>query len=168
MSKRARRAPTGAEVVDTLIAAGAELVPPATKAAFKRIPEGQTAAERGAAIVAAARTPGGGLDALVETSRHVLASGLAAVQIGPEDTEPPAEWVKELGIAKAAERFRIAKSAWNANKDAPHYFAIAAEMVKADAKVRAAKQGQPITTLNVAIQMNLGAGPEYPSIEVDE
>ena len=150
----------GADVVKAVEAVGGK----AAVVTAERVAVARKADDRVAAL--AKSTEAG--ERLLDESRAIMASGLAAAEINPEWDQPPEAWVKELGLQEAEKRFRLAKAAWLPGRDAPHLFAIASEFVKADAKVRAA-QSQPGTKLAVAIQMVMPQQvQQYEAVDLDE
>ena len=81
--------------------------------------------------------------------------------------EPPAAWVRDLGPARAAERFRLAKYALMSQKDAPVGLKIATAVHSSIVKARATEKGGT-RVLNVALVQMPAANITYPKREVGE
>ena len=150
----------GVDVLKAVEAAGGSVTDDSVEGAIRAA---GTAAEKVAAAIAPIRDG----DKLLRESERILEDGLAFSQLDRGAEGPPDEWVKQLGPERAAVKFRLAMAAWMSRADAPVGLHIAQEFVKADAKVRAALNAPPVQ-MNVAIVMNLNAGPVYEEIEVDE
>ena len=103
---------------------------------------------------------------LVKASQEIVEAGLAFSELPANATEPPADWIAKLGLAAAARKFRLASACWLPQRDMPGGFSLAQEVLKNDAKLKAAEKEKPRVQLNVAIQVTMPT--EYPSIEVDE
>lgn len=112
------------------------------------------------------KAQGVGLEALVERSRAIVDAGLAFSEIGPEDEGPPADWVQRLGAKAAMERFRLARSCWLPKGELPSGISVATEMLRLDARVKAAQTEGP-RTLNVAIQMVMNPA-KYEELELED
>lgn len=64
--------------------------------------------------------------ALVLIEEHVFRSAMEMIEgmnafsdIEPDATEPPQEWIQDLGKKMAWKKFRIAKASWMGSKEAP-------------------------------------------------
>lgn len=85
-------------------------------------------------------------------------------KIDPMAEEPPEEWVAELGEARAWERFRTAKYATMAAKDAPVALAMAAKIYVGVSNAQALRGGAP--TLNVQHVHITAPIPKFDVIDV--
>lgn len=86
--------------------------------------------------------------------------------IDPEWTEPPLEWITELGEKEAMKRFRMARYGCMPSKDAPVGLKLAQDTLVGFAKVRAAEKAGPRTLNMVVVQMSAPM-PEFGEVEVD-
>jgi hypothetical protein len=85
------------------------------------------------------------------------------VEIDPAWTEPPAEWVAEIGQERAEQRLRVAKSAWMSAKEAPVGIAVAKSFAVGIAKARATEKGGGGS---LSVQQVIFNAPVYEVIEV--
>jgi hypothetical protein len=81
-----------------------------------------------------------------------------------EQTQPPREWVREVGAEEAQRRLRICQAAWLPMKDAPSGLGLAKYVVGAFAKARSDAKRPP--TLNVQMIQMVVAPEMYPEIEI--
>jgi hypothetical protein len=102
-----------------------------------------------------------------EEAATVLRDALAFSEIGPEDKEPPFEWVKAFGMEKAWRRFKTAQYALLTPKEAPIGLRIAKDTVLGMARVRAHEKAGPKTLNMVVVQMS-GTLPKFDEVEVDK
>lgn len=87
-------------------------------------------------------------DRILTQALETVDDSMKWAEIDPSIEEPPAEWVAELGEARARKRLRVAKAAWASAKFAPVGLGMARATALGIMKVRAAvKIGTP--TLNV-------------------
>lgn len=147
-------------------AVGGPVVTPKVEAAIWHVDQSLPVPEKLAAEAQAQEQAGGGYERVVELSRQIVEAGLSFADIGPEDVEPPAEWVKKLGAKEALRKFRMTRAAWQPTRDAPAAIGIAVDVLKMDARVKAASKGAVAPQLNIAIQMNLSP-QKYAEIEED-
>lgn len=104
-------------------------------------------------------------DEVYEVNLDITRDTARFCEIGFDATEPPAAWVRELGMERALRRFRIAKGAQMAAKDAPVAIQMAARVVTGLAKARAMERSGGSKELNVQIVM-MPQVFNYQSIEV--
>lgn len=158
-----------AEEIRVLEAVGGAVVPEAAQDALSRVDQSLPVAERLRAETLAVNAAGGGYERVVALSREIVEAGLSFADIGPADTDPPPAWVQTWGVEGATRRFRVARAAWLPSREAPSAIAIATDVLKMDARVKAASKGAPLPQLNVAIQLNI-TPRTYPEEEenVDE
>lgn len=106
-------------------------------------------------------------DSLRTESLLVLSDAMAFADIDPKDENPPAEWIKMLGLKRAEQRFRVAKAAWESAKEAPVGIKVAAQIWAAILKVRSGDSG--IKPLNMTL-VNVVAknAPIYDEQEVED
>jgi hypothetical protein len=110
------------------------------------------------------------IDALVngvfEENLSIVADVARFRDIDPGATEPPAEWVAELGKEGAWKRFRVARSAWLGLKDAPAALSIAKSIASSLALARAKKGSGQDRSLK--IEFAVFPAPQYARLEVTE
>lgn len=85
-------------------------------------------------------------------------------KIDPAAEEPPEEWVDELGPKRAWERFRTARYATMAAKDAPVALQMAVRIYVGVEKANAMRGGAPV--LNVQHVHITAPLPSFPEIDV--
>lgn len=102
-----------------------------------------------------------------EEAATVVHDAMAFCKIGPEDKEPPYEWVKALGMERAWERFKTAQYALLTAKEAPIGLRIAKDIMLGLARVRAREKVGPKTLNMVVVQMS-GTLPKFEEVEVDK
>lgn len=110
-------------------------------------------------------------DRLRALEDNILSRGLTCLDdvarwadIDPTASEPPPEWVEELGGDKVAlaRRLRVAKAAWMSAKEAPVAIKVAQSVVVGIAKARATEKGG--TTMN--LQQVIFNAPVYDVVDV--
>jgi hypothetical protein len=106
-------------------------------------------------------------DDIYESNLNVVLDATRFRDIDPGQTEPPAEWVAELGEAEARKRLRVANGAWLGAKDAPLGISVAKSIVGAMAKARAVERSGGGRELNMTIAVAIVA-PSYPRLEVSD
>lgn len=90
------------------------------------------------------------------------------------DTEPPEEWIAEMGLEEAKRTFRIAKAAWFDAKSAPIALKVSAQVVTAMMKAKAMEKGGRELNIGTLVLLTppVLAGEEplrmFPRKEVDE
>ncbi len=103
---------------------------------------------------------------IVDETVRVTKDSLYFASIDPQDDDPPAEWVKELGEKKALERLRTAKYALMGAKEAPVGLKIAASL--AGSIIKAKSQERNIeNNINIVKMFVSAPVPEYPELEVE-
>jgi hypothetical protein len=88
-------------------------------------------------------------------------------EIDHEWTEPPVEWVAELGEHEAKKRFRLARYGCMPGKDVPFGLKLAQDTLVGIAKARATEKAGP-KTLNMIYVKISAPMPEFEEVEVDQ
>lgn len=104
-------------------------------------------------------------DELLRKSLEIVDASLDFCKVDPTIETPPEQWVRELGADKAERKFKVAKAAWMAPKDAPCGILMAKSVSLGIIKARAAEGTAP-RGLNIAVQMVVSA-PHFPELEVE-
>jgi len=153
-------------------ASGQSLLTPEIRAALAKVDralpkDAKPLARAKAADVAQAEA--GGYERVTELAQGIVEAGLSFADISPADVAPPVKWVQALGTEEAERKFRLARMAWLPSRESPAGLGIAVDILKMDAKVKAASKTPTAPTLNIAIQMNMSP-VDYPEIveAVDE
>ena len=147
-------------------AAGGAILTEEAKKALWHVPQNLPAVERAKLEARVQEDAGAGYERVVELSQQIVEAGLSFADISPADVAPPKAWVDKLGAEQAERKFRMARAAWLPSREAPTGISIATDILKMDAKVKAAKKTTAPATLNVAIQVNV-APREYPEVVED-
>ncbi len=155
-----------AREIRVIEASGGEILTPEARKALWHVPQNLPPVERAKVEMQVQEAAGAGYERVVELSQQIVEAGLSFADISPADVAPPKEWVDKLGAKEAQRKFRMAQAAWLPNREAPTGISIATDILKMDAKVKAAKSAPQAPTLNIAIQMNM-TPREYPEIEED-
>lgn len=91
-------------------------------------------------------------DRMLMSSLEVMEAATAFVEVTPDDTEPPEDWVRKYGLEGARRRLRVAQYAHLPAKFAPVGLTLAPKIalgiMNIDAKLKA-----PPRALNLTIQM---------------
>jgi hypothetical protein len=106
-------------------------------------------------------------DNLYRRSLKVVLGVMDFANIGPEDTEPPAAWIEQLGYEEALQRFRLAQAGQMGPKTAPVAIKAATSLVAAIAKVRAMEKTSGPKTLAISFVQLSAPLPEFPRRIVD-
>jgi len=85
--------------------------------------------------------------------------------IDPGQSEPPEEWVEELGYKAAKERLRLANAGWMSKKEAPIALQVAQAVVIGISRSRASEKAGP-KTLNVQVVQMSAPLPQFPSLRL--
>lgn len=102
-------------------------------------------------------------NAVYERNLAIVHAATYFADIEPGTTEPPKEWVDEVGEKEAKRRLRVANGAWMGAKDAPVGISISKAVVSSMAKARAMRDGGD-RTLNVVVAQFVA--PRYAELEV--
>lgn len=103
---------------------------------------------------------------LLEDSLSVSRDTLRFREIDPGATEPPADWIEEVGLERATERFRCAQAGWMTRKDAPVGVQIAMQLGVGILKSRAQKD-VGAKTLNVQVVQVTAPLPKFPELVLE-
>lgn len=161
------------EIRDLEEAAGKSILTPEIMQALRKVdralPKDTPPLER-AKAADIAQAEAGGYERVTELAQGIVESGLSFADISPADVAPPQKWIDKLGVEEAERRFRLARAAWLPRGDAPAGMSIAVDILKMDAKVKAAAKTPATQNLSIAIQMNVTPQQTYPEIveAVDE
>lgn len=130
-------------------------------------------AMRTAAAMVQSRQPGAlakqvadQMAAITEQSCATVRDVLAFRDVGPDDAEPPAQWVAQFGQLEANKRLQLAKLGWQAARASPLGVEVARQMAVAVARDRTDAERQ-VPALNVAIQMVM-TPQVFPDLLLDE
>jgi hypothetical protein len=99
-------------------------------------------------------------DQILERSLGVVDGAVRFAEIDRDATEPPVEWLEELGEKEAMRRFRIAKAAWEGAKTSPTAFKVATQMAVGILRAKASETGP--RTLNIQIAHLSAPIPSFP------
>jgi hypothetical protein len=103
-------------------------------------------------------------DTLLRDSLEVVTGVCEFAGLDPGTSEPPPEWIEDLGEAGAWKKFRLVMAGWMNSKDAPIGIAVATKMSVGIIRARASSKAAPIN-LNVGkIEMSY-APIQYPTID---
>ncbi len=102
---------------------------------------------------------------LMKQGTEILADSLAWPEIGPDTTEPPAEWVTALGRKRAEQKLRVALASWMPTKEAPVGLKMAQATVLGIARLRAGDR-ETNQKLNVQI-VQVVESKSYEEMEVE-
>lgn len=107
-------------------------------------------------------------DEMFERAATVVSGALRASEIEGDETEPPAEWVEELGSEKAARiALRAAKDIRLPPSARPGHIDLAKHVMVGIAAARSKRQGEvrPGLQVNVVVAVSEAS---YPELEVEE
>ena len=103
---------------------------------------------------------------LLEKSLAVAMDSMRAFEIAPDQENPPEEWVKELGIKGAVERFRTAKMALMSKKEAPVALDVAKTVAMGIIRARSVEKVGP-KVLNVQfVNLPTAVLPPIPVLDL--
>lgn len=105
-------------------------------------------------------------DELLVRSLNVVEGAMAFAEIEPTDSDPPAEWIEQLGEEKARIKFRIARAAWMAAKDAPVGIKVASALAVGIIKAKATEKAGP-KQLNIAFVQMTAPLPQFVEQELE-
>jgi hypothetical protein len=97
---------------------------------------------------------------------EVSDSVLRFAEIEPTDTQPPEEWIRELGEKAAQERFRIAKAAWMGANEAPIGIKTSAQLAASIIKARSTEKSGP-KQLNIGVVHLSAPIPTFDVVDVE-
>lgn len=103
--------------------------------------------------------------AIAQQAAEVLSGALAFADIPENATEPPAEWVEELGKPAALKRFRLAKAALANAKLAPVGLTLARGVFSSALKAEAERQ--EAAPLNIAVQVVVPNLAGFEEMEIE-
>lgn len=102
-----------------------------------------------------------------EEAAAVIQDALRFSELAPEATEPPYEWVKEVGMERAMKRFYTAKYALMNAKEAPIGLRIAKDTLLGMVRAKSKEKAGPKTLNMVVVQMT-GSIPVFDEIEIEK
>lgn len=102
---------------------------------------------------------------LYETNLRICQDTTRFCEVAFDAVSPPEAWIRELGVEGAWKRFRVAKGAQMAAKDAPVGIQMAGRIVSGLAKARAMERSEGSKALNVQIVL-MPQVHTYQAIEV--
>lgn len=113
-----------------------------------------------------------------DLENDILSKALAVVSntvdfadITEDATEPPQEWIDQMGRKAAEKRFRISKGAWKSHKEAPVGIMVALKISESIVHARSAEKIAP-KALSITWIQNQGTPQQpvnaYPEIVVEE
>jgi hypothetical protein len=105
-------------------------------------------------------------EALLVRALEVSDSVLRFAEIDQDATEPPEEWVNELGKKGARERFRIAKAAWMGANEAPIGIKTSAQLAASIIKARSTEKAAP-RQLNIGVVHLSAPIPTFDVVDVE-
>lgn len=105
-------------------------------------------------------------DDIFERALRVVDGATRFAEIAPDATEPPAEWIYELGKEQAMVRFRAAQAGWMNVKTSPVGIKVATTMASSILKARAL-ENTGSKTLNVQVVHWSGPVREFPEQEIE-
>lgn len=90
---------------------------------------------------------------LLEKSSQILGAVMNFDQIDPSQTEPPWEWVEQMGEREAQRLFRLAQAGWMPKKDAPYGAQVAEKaydvISRSKSKINAPKQATNVQIIQL-------------------
>lgn len=107
-------------------------------------------------------------DRLLDESISILSDVQKFSDIEPGTSEPPAEWIEEVGERRARRRLRLANAGWMSSKEAPIGIKVSQDVASSIMKLKS--QRMVGSTLNVTVERAVIVQAEpvrYPEIEVD-
>lgn len=109
-------------------------------------------------------------DKLYTESLAVIASALKADEIDGDETEPPAEWVEEMGVKAAKKAHRTARDIRLPASVRPGHIDLAQKLVAGISKAREARPagGQPSLQVNIVVGEAQRHYAEIVDVEVDK
>lgn len=107
-------------------------------------------------------------DELLIESGSVVRDVINFADIGPEDTEPPEKWTREMGVEAAMKRFRHMKAAWCGSKIAPVALGINASVYTKIIKARNVERAAPRALAIVLMPAPNAPMPAFEVRDVDE
>lgn len=110
----------------------------------------------------------------IENELHMITAEvvhgvLSFADLDPENlpTDPPQEWVEQMGLARARKRFTLAKAGWMNAKEAPIAIKVATQTFAGIVKARATERVAP-RALNIQIVEMSAPVPLFPELEVEK
>jgi hypothetical protein len=107
-------------------------------------------------------------DDLFAESMRVTRDMLAFREIAPDATEPPIEWIAELGEKEARKRFNVARAAWLPGNAAPIGFKHATTMAVGIIRAKATEKSAPQNLNVMVVQLTEQPMMKYPEMEVEK
>lgn len=112
-------------------------------------------------------------DEVFQTAAGILKATLDFCHVRPDQQEPPAEWVAELGLEPARQRLEVAKTGWMPKSLSPSGVDLAKSVYIGISRARRqqGQQGPREINAKIALPAPTSAGmpgaPDYPSKEVE-
>lgn len=106
-------------------------------------------------------------DELLQTNMTIMRDMSCFRDITPDMTQPPPEWIEELGIEEATKRLSVARAAWLPPKEAPVGLAVSKAVTLGIIRARAAEKAGP-RTLNVALVHMVAPKEQFEEKELDD
>lgn len=106
-------------------------------------------------------------DGIFHQHLSVVSDSSFWTEVTQDTTEPPAEWVAELGYKKACQRLRVAKANWYSAKEAPVGIAVSQRVVMGMVRARSMEKHVP-RTLNVSVVQMTAPPKTYPSLRLEK
>ena len=97
-----------------------------------------------------------------------MKAALSAHEVDPEQQEPPAKWVEDLGPEAAMRKLRLAKIMWMKRAELPGFVEVAMKLHIGISRGRA-HRGQSVgNQLNVKISLPAPTSAEHPGAQTYE
>lgn len=107
-------------------------------------------------------------DRVYDISTGVIEATLAFHEVGPEQQEPPEDWVEQYGEKAARQRLAIAKAGWMPQNIAPSAVKLAALVRNGIIRGRNYNNQRMNQQINVKIALPAPTSQEHPGLEVYE
>ncbi len=112
-------------------------------------------------------------DEVFQTAAGILKATLDFCHVRPDQVEPPAEWVAELGLEGAKQRLEVAKQGWAPKSLSASGIDLAKSVYIGISRSRRQQPNQGPREINARIALpaptsaGMPGAPEYPSKEVE-
>ncbi len=112
-------------------------------------------------------------DEVFQTAAGILRATLDFCHVRPDQAEPPAEWVEQLGLEAAKQRLEVAKTGWMPKSLSPSGTELAKSVYIGISRARRQQTNQGPREINAKIALpaptsaGMPGAPEYPSKEVE-
>jgi len=104
-------------------------------------------------------------DSILTECGQIIQDTLHFAKIPADTVAPPAEWIAELGEARAWERYRTAQYGLMNAKEAPVAMKVAHQVYVGIVKAKATEKGGPVRLNVEKVYMTIPA-PKFPELEV--